>query len=108
MASDGNYKHYIPDLKLSIEKNTNNVPSNNYYYVIRDGEIIEKYRTLKKAKELFDKMVKESGYKPKFDNSAQKDMYDSKLDQYFYAKEVYWAESYKYRGKSGKGGRGGV
>ena len=108
MASDGNYKHYIPDLKLSIEKNTNNVPSNNYYYVIRDGEIIEKYRTLKKAKELFDNLVIESGYKPKLENSKPKGVRDYELDKYFYAKEVYWAESYKYRGKSGKGGRGGV
>ncbi len=108
MASDGNYKHYIPELKLYIERNTANVPKNNYYYVIRDGEIIEKYRTLKKAKELFDKMVKESGYKPKLEDSKQKDDHDYELDKYFLAKEIYWAESYKYRGKSGKGGRGGV
>jgi hypothetical protein len=84
------------------------VPNNNYYYVIRDGEIIGKYRTLKEAKELFDKLVKDSGYKPKLENSKPKDMSDYELDQYFHAKEVYWAESYKYRGKGGKGGRGGV
>ena len=108
MASDGNYKHYIPELKLSIERNTANVPNNNYYYVIRDGEIIEKYRTLKKAKELFDNMIKESGYKPKLENSKPKEESECELDKYFLAKEIYWAESYKYRGKSGKGGRGGV
>lgn len=108
MASDENYKHYIPELKLSIEKNTVNVPNNNYYYVISDGEIIAKHRTLKMAKELFDKMVKESGYKPKIEKSKQKDSRDHELDRYFLAKEIYWAESYKYRGKSGKGGRGGL
>ena len=104
MVSGESYKHYIPDLKLSIERNTSNVPSKNYYYVIRDGEIIDKYRTLKKAKEIFDKMVKESGFKPKIESSKEKDMRDYELDRYFLAKEVYWAESYKYRGKSGKGG----
>jgi len=103
-----NYKHYIPDLKLSIEKNTNNVPNNNYYYVLKDGIIIEKQRTLKKAKELFEKLVTESGFKPQIRNREIKDTHDYELDKYFLAKEIYWANSHKYRGKGGQGGRGGV
>ena len=103
-----NYKHYIPDLKLSIEQNTNIVPNNDFYYVVQDGKILEKCRTLKMAKEVFYKIVKEYGYKPKLEDSRPKDMRDYELDNYFLAKEVYWAESYKHKGKSGKGGRGGV
>jgi hypothetical protein len=33
---------------------------------------------------------------------------DEKLERYLDAKDLYWAESYKYRAKGGKGGRGGV
>ncbi len=103
-----NYKSYIPDLKISIEKNTTDVPNDNYYYVIKDGKKIEKARTLKKAKTIFDKLVDESGYKPKTQLGVNKDVKDYVLDQYFLAKEVYWAESYKHRGRGGKGGRGGI
>lgn len=108
MASGENYKHYIPDLKFSIEKNTRDVPNDNYYYLLRDSRIIERSKTLKKAKEVFDKLVKESGFKPKVELDGSKDAKDYVLDKYFLAKEIYWAESYKHRGRGGKGGRGGI
>lgn len=107
MASGANYKHYIPDLKLSIERNTKDVPNDDYYYVILDNEIIKKSKLLKKAKEVFDQIVKESGFKPKIERSRNKASRDHELDRYFLAKEIYWAESYKHRG-GGKGGRGGI
>lgn len=38
MAGTGDsYKHYIPDIGLSIEKNTENVPQDGKYYLLRDG-----------------------------------------------------------------------
>ena len=108
MAIGENYKHYIPDLKLSIERNTRDVPNDNYYYVVRDCKILDKSRTLKKAKVIFDNIVKESGFRPKIERDGSKDIKDYALDKYFLAKEVYWAESYKHRGRGGKGGRGGI
>ncbi len=30
------YKHYIPDIGLSIEKNTKNIPQDGKYYLLRD------------------------------------------------------------------------
>ncbi len=108
MVYVNNYKHYIPELKLSIEQNTRDVPNDDYYYVIRDCKIIEKSKTLERAKEVFDHMVQESGFKPKVERDRSKDVKDYALDKYFLAKEVYWAESYKHRGRGGKGGRGGI
>ena len=108
MAIGENYKHYIPDLKLSIEKNTRDVPNDNHYYVVRDGKMLDKFGTLKKAKVFFDNIVKESGFRPKIERDGSKDIKDYALDKYFLAKEVYWAESYKHRGRGGKGGRGGI
>ena len=63
--ANGSYKHYIPDLGLSIERYTANVPADGCYYVIRDGAICDKCRTLKKAEEYFRALIKEAGYKPK-------------------------------------------
>ena len=34
--SDDTYRHYIPDLDLSIEKNTENVPQDGKYYLLSD------------------------------------------------------------------------
>ena len=34
---DDTYKHYIPYLGLSIERNTEKVPQDGKYYLLRDG-----------------------------------------------------------------------
>lgn len=60
----GSYKHFIPKLNLSIEKNTEQVPNDGKYYIVRDGHAIEGFRSLKKAEEKFKQLVEESGYKP--------------------------------------------
>lgn len=59
------YKQCIPELQLSIESNTPGVPADNNYYVIKENVILSKYRSLKKAEELYKAIVKQSGYKPK-------------------------------------------
>lgn len=102
------YKQYIPDLQLSIEKDTQNVPSDGCYYVVRAGTIRGKYRSLRKAEELFHALVKESGYKPKSEKAKAKTAPELSIERYLDAKDLYWAESHKFRGKGGRGGRGGV
>jgi hypothetical protein len=53
-------------------------------------------------------LVKESGYQPKPVTKQPRSVTDEMLERYFDAKELYWAESYKYGGKGGKGGPGGI
>ena len=109
MAGSGDtYKHYIPDIGLSIEKNTENVPQDGNYYLLRDGQIMRAFRTLKKAELAFREMLAEAGYTPKPVEKQGKRAAEQDIDRYMDAKDRYWAESYKYRGKGGKGGRGGV
>jgi hypothetical protein len=106
--SGDNYKHYIPDLLLSIERNTENVPKDGKYYLLRDGEIVEGFRTLKKAQMAFKQALDKIGYTPKPSEESAKSAAEQRIQAYLDAKELYWAESHKYGGKGGKGGRGGV
>ena len=59
------YKHFIPKIKLSIEKGTNLVPNDGNYYIVSDGCVIDNFTSLKRAEERFKQLVEERGYKPK-------------------------------------------
>jgi hypothetical protein len=108
IREDSSYRHIIPQLNLSIERNTAKVPNDGRFYIVREGQIIESFRSIKKAEEKFRQLVKDSGYKPKVSPTKPRTAADEELERYLDAKELYWAESHKYRGKGGKGGRGGV
>lgn len=101
------YRQYIPDLDLSIERYTQEVPSDGKYHVLRNGEVSGSFRSLKQAQDVFRKFVQDSGYKPSSPESsktASEIMTERHLDE----KELYWADSHRYRGGGGRGGRGGV
>jgi hypothetical protein len=106
--SDEAYRQYIPDLDLSIEKNTMNVPKDGKYYLVRNGQIVKGFSSLKKAEVAFKEAVAESGYMPKPVEKQAKSAAEQNIERYLDTKDLYWAESHKYRGRGGKGGRGGV
>jgi hypothetical protein len=92
---------------LSVEQGTEQVPHDGRYYVLKDRKVLASFRSLKQAQELFQKVVRESGYKPVVEQS-RKSPGELAADRYLDAKDWYWAESHKYREKGGRGGRGGV
>lgn len=102
------YRHYIPELGLSIEKNTTSVPKDGKYYLVRDGQIVKAFRALRNAEVAFREALAEAGYTPRPVDKQAKSAVEQSMERYMDAKDLYWAESYKYRGKGGKGGRGGV
>ena len=108
MAPSGSFRQLIPDIKLSIEKDTDVVPKDGKYYVVQDGEIKGTFRSIKLAQKLFSDLVKESGYTPSRKPATKKSASELATDRYLEAKDFYWAESYKHRGGGGRGGRGGV
>jgi hypothetical protein len=105
---DGTYRHFIPELSISIERNTARVPNDGKFYILRDGEVIDTFRIIARAEARFRQLLKESGYKPEVSPTKPRSVVDEKLERYLDAKDLYWAESYKYRAKGGKGGCGGV
>lgn len=105
---NGRYKHFIPDIGLSIEKNTSNVPNDGRYHVVKAGIVIQSYRSRKLAEEKFRQLLAESGYKPELSPSKPINPLDESTERYFASKDIFWVEGPKSLKKGGKGGRGGV
>ncbi|MEE9199613.1 MAG: hypothetical protein V3U26_07455, partial [Dehalococcoidia bacterium] len=99
------YRHLLPSLELSIERNTSKVPNDDLFYLVKGDAVIGKYRYLKKAEEAFRALVKESGYRPPKEKPQNKSAGELSIEQYLDSKELYWAESHRFRGQGGKGGR---
>lgn len=105
---DGTYRYFIPKLSIPMERNTAMVPNDGKFYILRDGQIIDSFQVIGKTEARFRQLVKESGYKPEASPTKPPSAADEKLERYLDGKDLYWAESYKYRAKGGQGGRGGV
>lgn len=58
------YRQVLPDLALSIERFTDNVPADGYWYLLRAGEQIGRHRSLKAARAAWKTVVSESGWTP--------------------------------------------
>jgi hypothetical protein len=106
--SGGRYKHFIPTIDLSIEKNTGSVPNDGKFHIVKGGEVIHSFRNRKLAEEKFKQLLAESGFKPAQTHTPKVDPLDESLERYAMAKDIFWAEGPKYRKGGGRGGRGGV
>jgi hypothetical protein len=58
------YAQRLPALDLAIERNTPSVPADGYFYVVREGTELGRFRSLKAAKARWDAEIAESGWKP--------------------------------------------
>ena len=108
MTLKGSYRQSIPGVELSIEKDTENVPNDGKFHVLMNGDTRGTFRSLKQAQELFNRLVRESGYTPVVGPVSKKSPAELAAERYLEAKDFYWADSHKYRGRGGRGGRGGV
>jgi hypothetical protein len=59
------FRQHLPDLDLSIERYTNSVPGDGRWYLLRAGEQLGRYRTLKEAKLGWHQVVQDSGWSPR-------------------------------------------
>jgi hypothetical protein len=102
------YRHLIPELDLSIERNTSKVPADGKFHIVKSGVIMQSFRSRKLAEERFRQLVTESGFKPKTPESTEVSLINESIERYSMAKDIFWAEGPKYRSRGGRGGRGGV
>lgn len=58
------YRQYLPALDLSIERHTNAVPSDGWWYLLRAEETLGRYKTRKAAQDAWATVVAESGWQP--------------------------------------------
>ena len=101
----------IPEVGLSIEQNTESVPHDGKFHVLQHGAIVASYPSLKKARGRFQQLKQEAGYSPHQadEASAGEDLASKEhVERLLDAAGRYWGASHQYRGKGGRGGRGGV
>lgn len=58
------YRQHLPDLDLSIERYTDSVPNDGAYYLLRAGEQLGRYRSLKAAQAAWKELIAASGWRP--------------------------------------------
>ena len=102
------YKQYVPGFHLSLERGSDSVSADGRYHILQNGQIVASFRMLKKAQEKLRELAKQAGYMPEETKNEPKNAAQEGIERYLDAKDRYWAESYKFKGKGGKGGRGGV
>jgi hypothetical protein len=59
------YRQFLPDLELSIERFTENVPADGLWHLLRGGEEVSRFTSLKGAQGKWREIVRESGWKPR-------------------------------------------
>jgi len=101
------YKRYIPEIELSLERNSENVPADGKYYILRSSKVIFSFRSQKEADRQFDELVRESGYKPSKTADKNLKTHNEGIERYLDAKALFYTIG-PIRKKGGRGGRGGV
>lgn len=84
------------------------MPSDGRYHILQNGQIVSSFRLLRRAQETLKELAKQAGYVPEQTQDEPRSATNEGIEHYLDAKDRYWAESYKFKGKGGKGGRGGV
>lgn len=106
MKKDEPYRQYVPGTGLSLERNTDTIPKDGWFYVMQNGEVIGRFKTLKHAQQEYVAIRETLIERSTLQESAERSTLD--MDNYFLDKELYWSNSHNYRRGGGKGGRGGL
>jgi hypothetical protein len=59
------FRQHLPDLDLSIERYTNAVPGDGWWYLLRADEQLGRYRSVKEAKLAWQRVLQDSGWSPR-------------------------------------------
>ena len=65
MSKSAPYRQHLPGLALSIERNTDAVPDDGGWYLLRDGVQVGRYRSLRAAQQAWGVIIQDSGWQPK-------------------------------------------
>lgn len=67
------YRQTLPDLELSLERFTENVPSDGGWYLLRAGQQLGRFRSRKEAMEAWRGVLDEAGWQAPERPSASSD-----------------------------------
>jgi hypothetical protein len=100
-GASGFYRQSIPAIQLSLEKQTPEVPNDGCYYVVSQGQIKGRFRQKRQAHELYNQILKDSGYSPPHPEPPVDR--DQTVERYMDELETYWLDSHKHARRGGKG-----
>jgi hypothetical protein len=102
-AAAKRYKQSTPSAGISLERATDRVPDDGYYYVLLDDDIKGRHRTLKDAQAAYGKLLDETGYAPpQREDKVQVDPGKQAVERYMDELEDYWTTSHKHSRRGGK------
>ena len=96
------YRQAILAIGLSLERATDRVPKDGFFYVLLDGEIKGRFRTKSKALSLYRALLEQSGHKPQ-PVQVSVDSTRENVERYLDELESYWSDSHTHRRRGGKG-----
>jgi hypothetical protein len=91
----------VPAIGLSVERGTDGVPHDGWFYVVFQGEIKGRFRTKKAADTLYKELLRESGYKPDMPRASTSR--NEAVERYLDDLEDYWLQSHRHTRRGGKG-----
>lgn len=95
------YRQSIPAIGLSLERSTEHVPRDGYFYVLLKGEIKGRFRTKSSALAMYRELLQGSGYKPP-PVEASLDPSRETVERYLDDLESYWSDSHRHKRRGGK------
>ena len=103
------FKLALAEMDLAIEQGTERVPHDGRYHILQQGSVVASYPSLKRARDRFQQLKEEAGYRPPSADEEGQDLANKEhIERVLDAATSYWEASHKFRGRGGRGGRGGV
>jgi hypothetical protein len=94
------FKTYYRGSPVSLEQGTESVPDDGKYYLLLDGQIVDSFRSLKKAKEAYRQLLADIDFEPKA-KEAEVDGEEirrrERLAIDYYRVSDYWNEAHYHR-----------
>jgi hypothetical protein len=94
-------KMFYKGTPVSLERGTEAVPNDGKYYLVLGGQIVKSFRSLKAAKQAYQKLLADIGFEPEAKNDEldpEEVRRRERLAVDYYRVSDYWDEAHHHRG----------
>jgi hypothetical protein len=94
------FKTYYRGAPASLEQGTESVPDDGKYYLLLDGQVVNSFRSLKKAKESYQQLLADIGFEPEANGGGTDGEEIRRRERQavdYYRVSDYWDEAHYHR-----------
>ena len=94
------FKTYYRGAPALLEQGTKSVPDDGKYYLLLDGQIVNSFRSLKKAKEAYQQLLADIGFEPEANGAGEDGEEIRRRERQavdYYRVSDYWDEAHYHR-----------